>query len=178
MASQHEISPTESPQQDIGELVECARYGEFDEMRTAVDTLLATHANVFPNASALLVQPNQAGNTALHMAAANGHLEIMQYLLDRLPPTGVNGTNQEGNTALHWASITGNIDAVQLLLNRNADPLLKNAQGRTPMSEAQQLGKESVVKCILDYVDEERITQALDNAGDEGEESNAHDMDS
>lgn len=58
-------------------------------------------------------------STPLHMAAANGHLEVIKYLLSIAEPSEVkqwvNTRNETGNTALHWASLNGNLEIVKLL---------------------------------------------------------------
>ena len=68
------------------------------------------------------------------MAAGNGHLETVKYLLGLVAEYGpeslsefVNRQNETGNTALHWASLNGHIDVVKCLCDEfGADPFIKN----------------------------------------------------
>lgn len=48
----------------IEEVIACARYGELEELKTIINSFPVTHLELKDN----------LGNTALHMASANGHL--------------------------------------------------------------------------------------------------------
>ncbi|KAJ1640400.1 ankyrin repeat-containing domain protein, partial [Pavlovales sp. CCMP2436] len=69
-----------------------ARYGELDELRAALE------------AGADVSYADGGGSTALHMACANGHVEIARILLDAGAPFTANAS---GNTPLHWAVQNG-----------------------------------------------------------------------
>ena len=60
----------------------------------------------------------QNGLNALHLAAKEGHVEVVQELLRR--GAGVNFTTKKGNTALHIASLAGQKPAVEVLLESGA----------------------------------------------------------
>src|ERR1700752_1144 len=64
------------------------------------------------------------GDTALHGAAQNGNLEIINLLLDK--GANPNAKNKLGGTPLMFAAVFGNDDAVRLLLRRGANPSLKD----------------------------------------------------
>jgi hypothetical protein len=58
---------------DTSELVQCARYGEFEEFKQELARLEALNPTK-SKAGILSLAPNDGhGNTALHMASANGH---------------------------------------------------------------------------------------------------------
>lgn len=46
--------------------------------------------------------------TALHMAAANGHMSIVEYLISQ--GVDINALNEENNAPLHWACLNGHIE--------------------------------------------------------------------
>ncbi|EFJ45447.1 hypothetical protein VOLCADRAFT_63721 [Volvox carteri f. nagariensis] len=74
-------------------LIDGARYGDLED----VDSALAQG-----------VQPDSKdamGRTALHMACANGHCEVIGRLLHAGALTDIQ--NNEGNTPLHWACLNG-----------------------------------------------------------------------
>ncbi|CDI78442.1 hypothetical protein, conserved [Eimeria acervulina] len=56
---------------------------------------------------------DERGNTALHYAAANGHLQLVQLLLQRGARLE---RNSSGNTALHWLVLNKQRGVLQLLL--------------------------------------------------------------
>ena len=53
--------------------------------------------------------------TSLHLAAWNGHGDILMYLLEG--GADVNAHDRIGRTALHWAAEHGHRDVVALLLS-------------------------------------------------------------
>lgn len=85
----------------------------------------------------------QMGNTALHLASANGHKEVVEFLLDA--GADINLLNNSKNTPLHWACLLGRLEVVKLLIDwhnikpeseQKANTNLKNAFDRIPMEEA------------------------------------------
>ena len=70
------------------------------------------------------------GQTALHIAASNGHARISKLL------GALNTHAKSGKTALHVAADEGKPDAAAALLGLGADATLRDAKGKT----AQELG--------------------------------------
>lgn len=50
-----------------------------------------------------------SGKTALHAAAANGSVEIINLLASN--GADLNAKNEHGSTPLHWAALNGHLDA-------------------------------------------------------------------
>jgi ankyrin repeat protein len=92
-------------------MIEGARYGDVADVMEA----LANDAEVDAQ--------DTSGRTALHMAAANAHLEVAEVLLK----AGANteAKNDAGNTALHWACIS-----------QSAGPPESASRGRQPPNDA------------------------------------------
>jgi len=135
---------------DVVEFITCARYGELPEMISLVSSHLLSHPNTSLSQLFAVTLP-PSNSTALHMAAANGHLPILQYLLPHLTPTIINLQNAEGNTALHWSAINGKKEVVELLLKAGAQTDIRNIAGKTALYEAQNRGMEEVVEALLNY---------------------------
>lgn len=72
-------------------------------------------------------QDAQNGNVALHLAAQNGHYEVVDLLLSR--GANINAKNFLGNTALHMSMEYGFETVSRLLLEKGADPKIKNDEG-------------------------------------------------
>lgn len=67
------------------------------------------------------------GNTPVHIAAQNGHNDLVRYLIDA--GCDVNAKNSKGNTAVHMAIGYDYYDAAMLLIQAGADDNLKNDLG-------------------------------------------------
>ena len=87
-----------------GELTDCARYGEDEE----IQQLLAAASSP----ADLVNTAAPSGNVALHMAAANGHTATCKLLLQA--GANVNIKNSAGNTPLHWAALNGHLATVNV----------------------------------------------------------------
>ena len=62
------------------------------------------------------------GNAGLHMAAQDGHTEVVKALLDH--GARVDATNDVGQTPLHRAAALGHVDTAKLLMDRGAQVVL------------------------------------------------------
>ena len=69
----------------------------------------------------------QNGNVALHIAAQNGHYEVVDLLLTR--GASPNPKNRNGNTPLHMAMEYDFPKVAELLIQKGADVKIKNDEG-------------------------------------------------
>ncbi|ERF71983.1 hypothetical protein EPUS_07453 [Endocarpon pusillum Z07020] len=74
---------------------------------------------------------DNAGNTPLQIAALQGYVEIVEFLLEK--HCEVNTRNLERDTPLIDAVENGHVKVVKLLLEHGADPRLGNAKGEKPI---------------------------------------------
>ena len=93
-------------------------------------------------------EKNQYGNTALMLAAAKGHKEIVGALLEK--DANVNAANQYGNTALIWAAENGHVATVSALLEKGANVNTKNQYGDTALIWAAKNGHLEIVRALLE----------------------------
>ena len=103
-------------------------------------------------AKLLLEQPtlkidalNQAGESALMMAALKGEVAGAKMLLERGAKI-----NQSGWSPLHYAAAGPDPELVRLLLERGAEVDATSPNGTTPLMMAAQYGSEDSVKLLLD----------------------------
>jgi len=148
------------------ELLDAARYNDLDVLRA----LLKCHPNIYTHA--------EEGNTALHMAAANGHVDAVQLLLQC--GADASRTNQAGNTPLHWAAANGHQNVVDLILQQDqkVDVLQQNAFGRSVLTEGFSSQNTDVVKSLLQHetASEERLMQSTTAAGSGNNDSVTHEF--
>jgi len=115
LAPDDEPEAAPAPEDDGLELLECARYGEDDELKQLLEK------GVPPGFA------DSQGTTALHRAAANGHLACVKVLAAAGCP---HVANASGNLPLHWAVQQGHVAVVKALLELYPDCDVA-ARGRT-----------------------------------------------
>ncbi|KAF0546653.1 ankyrin [Gigaspora margarita] len=144
-----QLSSLQLSEEITEEIIACARYGELSELQDIIKS--------YP--VACLASRDTSGNTALHMASANGYINIVEYIIQTLETLEngiVNVQNELGNTPLHWSALNGHIEVVTLLVSNGADVKIKNKAGRTAMYEAQQNNHEKVVEYLLSKIEPEK----------------------
>ncbi|KAG8348370.1 putative Ankyrin repeats (3 copies) putative Ankyrin repeat [Trypanosoma vivax] len=104
-------------------LIDCARYNDSGDAQDLLRYLTETP-------SLIDVQDDQ-GRTAMHAAAANGHMNILEALIAFCPTPDV--PNHEGNTALHFAALNNQTAAARFLLTHGWRASARNAFGKTPI---------------------------------------------
>lgn len=86
------------------------------------------------------------GTRLLTLAAAHGHLDTVQALLDR--KADVNAADATGWTPLHAAAYGGKPEIIRLLLDRGATAPPPNWYTRTPVEVAEMLGHKDAVDLL------------------------------
>lgn len=96
------------------------------------ETFLAEAARLLSRES--MEQTDNQGETAVHLAAENGHALMLQAMIEK--GVDVNLTEdapaEAGATPLHLACSKGHTDVVRLLMAAGADDTLKTIKGDTP----------------------------------------------
>jgi uncharacterized protein len=93
---------------------------------------------------------NKTGWTPLHYAATNGHLAIIELLLEN--HAYIDAESPNGTTPLMMAAHYGSPAAVKLLLEAGADPGLKNQLGLTAIDFAQRANRRDAAELIAGFV--------------------------
>lgn len=131
MADSKEAHPTEL------QLLNGAEKGDFAAVRNAVQNNVSINAFFRKNR-----------RTALFLAAANKHLEIVMFLL-HYENTKVDARDVDKVTPLMIASNKGYINIVRLLLSAGADVNAANVSGATSLHLAAQLGFTDIVDVLI-----------------------------
>lgn len=80
-------------------------------------------------------QANMGDDSALHLAAAHGHFDVVQLLLKN--NADINLLNEHGNTPLHYACFWGYQDVAELLINNGAICNISNKYGEIPFDKCR-----------------------------------------
>lgn len=89
---------------------------------------MKTGVGTFKN---MLDARDRAGNTPLHLAAADGHIDVVEELLTRGAEVEIR--NLAGRTALHVACMNHHLHAIAMLLSAGASARARDIEGRRPM---------------------------------------------
>ncbi|KAI9619944.1 hypothetical protein H4Q26_013925 [Puccinia striiformis f. sp. tritici PST-130] len=113
-------------------LILSCRYGDLDDVREFVARF---------GSSALDDYTDEHGNSCLHMAAANGHEDVVEYLLSNLSKlSSIHRSNEPParNTPLHWAAMNHHLNVLKKLCPRltTQEICQVNGRGMSAMSEA------------------------------------------
>lgn len=139
-----------------------ARSGELEELKE--------HCEANKQEINVNCQDPISGNTALHMACANAHSVVVDFLLN-ICKVDQNIPNAKGNTPLHYAVTVleegPDVEICTLLLqHKECNVLFKNSQGKGSTSLAIQKGNTKLVKILLEHAS----AAELDDGQEEGEE--------
>ncbi|KAH9790199.1 ANK REP REGION domain-containing protein [Citrus sinensis] len=128
-----QTTETSSPE-NIDALLEAARYDDIEDVISLA------------SAGVPLDSKDSQGRTALHMASANGHLGIVEYLIGR--GVDINASNEEKNTPLHYACLNGHTEVAKKLVLSGANISVLNSHEQTPIDEALSRGKMDIIDAI------------------------------
>ena len=113
---------------------------------------------------------NEQGVTPLHLAAAEGHLEICKQMLKVIEPENdeciddLNPKDNEGSTPLHYSASKGQMSICRLLLknlvlkNLLVDINPKNKFGFTPLHFAEKNGHLPIVEMFAHNINDLNVT--------------------
>ena len=164
---------------DAQDALDCARYGDLDELRP----LFTRYGS-----ATLATIRDSSGNTLLHMASANGHDDVLNFLIapgeaesPNEPSSNVvsdfgallAAQNNAGNTPLHWAALNSHMSTAQLLVARGGPILIdvRNKAGRTPLGEAEEAGWDDGARWFVTQMNlEEGVGEATDSKEEVPEE--------
>ncbi|KXZ41606.1 hypothetical protein GPECTOR_367g148 [Gonium pectorale] len=90
---------------------------------------------------------DKVGETPLHVATSEGHLEVVKELL--AARADVNATDKDERTPLHFAASKWHLEVVKELLAAGADVKAANKDAATPLHVASAAGRTAVVEALL-----------------------------
>lgn len=141
------MTVTSLNQEEMDAILYDAREGDLEFLKLALPSII-------PGSLLPTVKDSVTGSTPVHMAAGNGHLEVLKFFLGLVTPEEaklmVSAKNDSGNTALHWAAFNGHLPIVKLLVEEyGADVFDKNSSGHDAIFEAENGNQEEVENWLL-----------------------------
>ncbi|KAL8973527.1 MAG: hypothetical protein Q9197_002237 [Variospora fuerteventurae] len=162
---------------EIDDLLYLARTNAHQDLAAGVEAIAQVQRAPPANILSATVDPD-SGNGLLHMAAANGCLDVLSFLVPSSSsssssspgPTLLNPNlpNKSGNTPLHWAALNGHLVAVQHLTGAGADPAMRNLAGHDAVYEAERSGKDAVARWLL--IEGKRLERGMQRSTGDAEE--------
>lgn len=159
MAPTHRPSAVTPASEEVEDLIYACRAGDLGQLQEDLKAISQRHTTTVSQLITSAIDADSdglgSGNCLLHYPAANGNLEILEYLLQELSDTSISGTlnslvnhrNVSGNTPLHWAALNGNIEIVKALVKAGADPTIVNEASRDAVVEAEYSAKGEAQAC-------------------------------
>ncbi|XP_062240628.1 ankyrin repeat and death domain-containing protein 1B [Platichthys flesus] len=95
------------------------------------------------------MKPNKRGDTPLHLAARNGHLDATHLLL--LSFDTRDEVNMDGETALYQAADNAHEECVLALLEAGCDPNIATTVNCSALHPVSERGDRSLVQVLLEY---------------------------
>ena len=102
-----------------------------------------------------VTKPNN-GSKPIHLAAANGHTEIVKFLASKMENPNESRRGDlldDGATPIHFAAQSGHIKIVEFLESLIEDPNIPGTDGRTPIYTAAANGHTEIVKFLASKVE-------------------------
>lgn len=99
---------------------------------------------------------NNDGMTALHLAAQNGHLHLMRFLIEKYE-IAIDECYLNGDTILHFAIKNGLSSVVKWLLSKGANLHIVNEERMSAMDLAHSLGNEDILEIIVNHLTEQVV---------------------
>lgn len=133
--------------EELEDMMLCCRYGDLKELEEFVENFGHSWLNSYVD---------ENGNTGLHMATGNGHLEVVNYLLDHLTDKQalLRPNNPPAkNTPLHWAAMNHHLEILKSICPRLTSQEISTVNGRgySAMSEAVEgAGPSSILQSDSD----------------------------
>mmetsp|Transcript_28746 Transcript_28746/g.56474 ORF Transcript_28746/g.56474 Transcript_28746/m.56474 type:complete len:332 (+) Transcript_28746:63-1058(+) len=128
----------------VARLLHAAEVGNLDEVRSLIQEKLAE------------VTAKGIDNwTALHFAARQGHLPVVNFLIKQ--SADIDAVNKNGWSPLHLCCYQGHVEIAETILTCGAEINMKDRQGMTPLAYAKQQNQEEMVSLLEDFLEEEEM---------------------
>ncbi|KDE06163.1 hypothetical protein MVLG_03445 [Microbotryum lychnidis-dioicae p1A1 Lamole] len=95
------------------------------------------------------ISRDAAGETILHIAAANGFVDLLNMYLSQYPFV-LDWVDARGATSLHIAAMKGQLEAIQILIHAGSEIDVRDMFGNTALHYAASWGSLPVIKLLIE----------------------------
>lgn len=100
---------------------------------------------------------DSSGRTCLHYVASRGNLELLQYLLDRAPPSVIHRLDDDGQTVVHYAVRSSRMNAtLEMLRAKGLNVFAMDARLRNVLHHAAKWRELEVIEKLMGLLEHER----------------------
>eukprot|EP00511_Aplanochytrium_stocchinoi_P009197 CAMPEP_0204862958 /NCGR_PEP_ID=MMETSP1348-20121228/2955_1 /ASSEMBLY_ACC=CAM_ASM_000700 /TAXON_ID=215587 /ORGANISM="Aplanochytrium stocchinoi, Strain GSBS06" /LENGTH=424 /DNA_ID=CAMNT_0052013149 /DNA_START=6 /DNA_END=1280 /DNA_ORIENTATION=+ len=151
------------------ELLECSRYGELKELKEMLQSCLPegeANFGAWHRIPASIINfKDLQGSTGAHRACANGHVDVLSFLLEI---GAEHAQNDNGNTPLHWAVQNKQKEAIKILCEKvtDLDVLVQNRDGKSSLTYGFDAGDTDILKILLEHKSAEALQKKSQNEPD------------
>ncbi|XP_072034633.1 uncharacterized protein [Amphiura filiformis] len=134
--------------------------------KDCVQYLLAMGLHVGIPFQKYLSDKDNEGNTALHLAVGNRHIDVARALIERGAPVNCKKSTN-GFTPLHQAAIIGEEQLAQMLIDKGAETEIHDNEQMTPLHRSAMYNRVDTILLLirqglyLDSKDEDNFTPLL-----------------
>ncbi|KAI3929418.1 hypothetical protein MKW92_010445 [Papaver armeniacum] len=94
-----------------------------------------------------------SNDTALHIAATEGHSKFVEQLVILMTPEQLETKNDDGETALEIAVLDGNIESIKAMVGKNENLIgIADREERIPIVNAAKFAPRMAKKYIVNYL--------------------------
>ncbi|EJT96996.1 hypothetical protein DACRYDRAFT_59950 [Dacryopinax primogenitus] len=134
---------------EIEELLLSCRYGDLEDVRAFVEKF---------GAAAAAEARDDRGSNVLHMCAANGHEDVLSYLLPLMPPSLLTTPNTSLSLPVHWAALNRHLPILAILVSDTRIDgahliALPNGSGKSSLTVAEEEGWDEGASWLADKIE-------------------------
>ncbi|KAK3884087.1 hypothetical protein Pcinc_011623 [Petrolisthes cinctipes] len=126
-----------------------------DQTRSATETQMLTDLRLIKSEGQSLMFRDHQGATPLHIAAANGYIRVVEYLLSQNVPTEVR--DHDDWSPLHAAACWGHPDVLEMLVHNGANLHARTKNQETPYDICEDAELRERIMQLINEQETKRI---------------------
>lgn len=128
------------------QLIEVCKIGNTEKVKELIEV---NGADLHLSDIEVCLKFTPEGSNPLHIAAANGYNDIVDYLITQ--GTNIHCKNKKGEAPIHAAVFKGRIETVNLLLSKGTEIERKEDEGDTPLAWSSYMGYSRIVELLINH---------------------------